>query len=808
MWWKGEYPGCPADGRLKNIDLEEEVQSIERYLEDSVHAMGFTSFNAVNDIKIPRCIKFKPIPGELRSRKSRGSKVAADKNRRPSRSPPIDTQASTSASSAGSAAFPCSAAAAYLPYSAGLGKPGFRLSHSDAPLIRETMSELTRKDRLWSHYAAMQELFGAEEFDYLPETFVLPADMDSFLEVYDVNPSWIWIVKPASQSRGRGIFLLRDLEDLPVDSHCVISRYIANPYLIQGYKFDLRVYVLVTGFDPLRIYMYREGLTRLACSPFAVKTTDDLQNKYKHLTNYSICKNSNDYVENSDARVDNFGHKWSLSAFNKHCSYSNLDMPKIWARIIDAILKTIMASERLGHVGRSGISSRAAHCCFELFGFDILLDSRLKPWVIEVNLSPSLVADTPLDRKIKAHLISDVLNLVGVPVSSPLGDSYQRYYGSSFASMLSRLPKTLPPSGEDRPSTSNGWANGNGLPRRREAHGHGIDERSFRALVQVLGEVRRHHEHLKGKRGSKNNFIRIYPTPESARRFRGLVSAQSRFTRLINDVLYGLLAGPVWPVRDEHSTPPRRSSSQLRISADIRESGPARTESPSNDIRVGLLILEYCERLCILLESLSPSAQANIARTASLWTRCQALASEIPSQRPWHPAVSAPDFVDRMRARLSSLASEGIWASYSQDEAPPSTRAKCRRYVPASVAKSPTGSKLLRGLAVRSTMDLERELTTLGFSAAFSAVMVIAADPKSFSRVNTSLGRLSTSRIGEVRKPSDILPDIRRTKSIGTLVAKSDKSSSAMAKTVAAPSVKAQLGHFFEGFTEEVDFEV
>ncbi|EER03161.1 conserved hypothetical protein, partial [Perkinsus marinus ATCC 50983] len=141
--------------------------------------------------------------------------------------------------------------------------------------------ELTRKDRLWAHYAAMRELFGAEEFDYLPETFVLPDEKKSFLEVLigSNHPSWLWIVKPPSQSRGRGIFILRDLEDLPTDSSCVISRYIVDPYLIQGYKFDLRVYVLVTGFDPLRVYLYREGLTRLACSPFTVKTAEDLQNK-------------------------------------------------------------------------------------------------------------------------------------------------------------------------------------------------------------------------------------------------------------------------------------------------------------------------------------------------------------------------------------------------------------------------------------------------------------------------------------------------------------------------------------------------
>ena len=52
--------------------------------------------------------------------------------------------------------------------------------------------------------------------------------------------------------------------------------------------------------------------------------------------------------------------------------------------------------------------------CFELYGFDILLDSKLKPWLLEVNISPSLSSSSPLDKKIKTTLICDTLNLIGV----------------------------------------------------------------------------------------------------------------------------------------------------------------------------------------------------------------------------------------------------------------------------------------------------------------------------------------------------------------------------------------------------------
>lgn len=52
--------------------------------------------------------------------------------------------------------------------------------------------------------------------------------------------------------------------------------------------------------------------------------------------------------------------------------------------------------------------------CFEILGFDILIDSDLKPWILEVNLNPSLATDAPLDYKIKSNLLIDTLNIVGM----------------------------------------------------------------------------------------------------------------------------------------------------------------------------------------------------------------------------------------------------------------------------------------------------------------------------------------------------------------------------------------------------------
>lgn len=110
--------------------------------------------------------------------------------------------------------------------------------------------------------------------------------------------------------------MIDSLSDVVVDDTSVISRYITNPLLINGHKFDLRIYVLVTSYDPLRIYVFKEGLARFASETYSSKMDKD--NKFAHLTNYSINKKNDNFVYNQNHEQDDVGFKWSLSAFCSH----------------------------------------------------------------------------------------------------------------------------------------------------------------------------------------------------------------------------------------------------------------------------------------------------------------------------------------------------------------------------------------------------------------------------------------------------------------------------------------------------------
>ena len=189
----------------------------------------------------------------------------------------------------------------------------------------------------------------------------------------------------------------------------IVCEYISNPLLINNLKFDLRIYVAVTGVNPLRIYIYDEGLTRLATEDFNLNSKNfDI---FAHLTNFSVNKKNEKFYIDEDQ--DGIGNKWSLSALKKYFENNGVNYGLIRMGIEDIIVKSIMSIEhKLFTAAENHLPYR--NNCFELLGFDILIDDKLKPWLLEVNLSPSLACESPLDLRIKSQLIVDLFNLAGI----------------------------------------------------------------------------------------------------------------------------------------------------------------------------------------------------------------------------------------------------------------------------------------------------------------------------------------------------------------------------------------------------------
>lgn len=208
----------------------------------------------------------------------------------------------------------------------------------------------------------------------------------------------IWILKPADQSRGKGIFLFNRLDDLVYLSKSVVQRYITNPLLIFGYKFDLRLYAVVPSYAPFIVYINSDGLVRFATEKFNL---DDLKNVYAHLTNSSINSKGPQYLMNKGGIGR--GCKWTIKQFRHWMHEQEMDDRLLWIRIQMLIVLTLLSQAS---------SIPKIPNAYELFGFDILIDSQLRPWLIEVNANPSLSCDCIIDEAVKKPLLTAVLEML------------------------------------------------------------------------------------------------------------------------------------------------------------------------------------------------------------------------------------------------------------------------------------------------------------------------------------------------------------------------------------------------------------
>ena len=154
-----------------------------------------------------------------------------------------------------------------------------------------------------------------------------------------------------------------------------------------------------------------------------------IRQKFMHLTNYSVNKKNQAFKSFMNGELnDGQGYKWSLNALRKLFKEQGVDDKPIWKGIEDIVIKTIIGAEP--HIFTSFESYVPASTnCFELFGFDVLIDDNLQPHLIEVNLSPSLSCDSPLDQRIKGNLIADLFTLIGViPLEQrKVGQGEQKY---------------------------------------------------------------------------------------------------------------------------------------------------------------------------------------------------------------------------------------------------------------------------------------------------------------------------------------------------------------------------------------------
>ena len=126
------------------------------------------------------------------------------------------------------------------------------------------------------------------------------------------------------------------------------------------------------------------------------------------MTNFQINKASEKFKDRlSEEEDEKTCIKWSVLKWKSYMAKNGVDVTSIFQKINDVIVKTVISFEaHLMSKVYQTFSSR--NNFYELFGFDILIDRKYKPWLLEVNVCPSLNCSTPLDRRIKTSMICDL----------------------------------------------------------------------------------------------------------------------------------------------------------------------------------------------------------------------------------------------------------------------------------------------------------------------------------------------------------------------------------------------------------------
>jgi tetratricopeptide (TPR) repeat protein len=268
---------------------------------------------------------------------------------------------------------------------------------------------------------------------FWPESFVLPRDAAALTQFRASGPSGqIFIVKPTNLSGGQGMQLTRDPRSPSASEaadNVVVQRYVDNPRLIDGRKFHLRIYTLITSITPLRAYIYQQGIARIAPEPYSTSDAA-LARAAVHVTNTALHRNHPELVISQDAGREDAGNVWSLSAVLGRLTREGLDAATVWNQICQLVRGVLSVAAGAGILDRQ--AREHTRYCFppRLFGLDILLDAAGRPWLLEYQRNPAM-SGNPLVNRINGQLCATIFQLSVYPLldgveATALGDPVRR----------------------------------------------------------------------------------------------------------------------------------------------------------------------------------------------------------------------------------------------------------------------------------------------------------------------------------------------------------------------------------------------
>eukprot|EP00927_Polykrikos_kofoidii_P036811 TRINITY_DN31052_c0_g1_i1.p1 TRINITY_DN31052_c0_g1~~TRINITY_DN31052_c0_g1_i1.p1 ORF type:complete len:747 (-),score=176.38 TRINITY_DN31052_c0_g1_i1:56-2296(-) len=315
------------------------------------------------------------------------------------------------------------------------------------------MGHLCDKVNMTLALRLLQQLW-PEKFRFWPKSWLLPAETEQLRGWLTRKKGETVIVKPADGSLGEGIFLCADCSDFDAKLMAkpnwgagfgaLAQRYLAHPLLLNGLKFDLRLYAVVTSTDPLCAYLCREGLARFCTTRYEEPTAANSSQHYMHLSNYSVNKKSTAFVKATDPfDPDSKASKRPLSTLMRQIAaqeaasgriFDEKNLFSAFEEIIVVLLQAVapVLNVTYDRVAKESTRKPKAKAkpkaksrgqfakdeeddeeeedddeddsedggfqpqCFQMIGVDVLIDDKLQPWLLEINGRPSMDIDEPV----------------------------------------------------------------------------------------------------------------------------------------------------------------------------------------------------------------------------------------------------------------------------------------------------------------------------------------------------------------------------------------------------------------------------
>lgn len=243
------------------------------------------------------------------------------------------------------------------------------------------------------------------KMNFIPRAFKLPVDKDQFLAFSENHPEIMWVQK---NNNHRGIQIKKTSElDLTKDGS-FIQQFVDKPFLIDGHKFDIGIYTILTSINPLRVYIIHDDALFRFCPDKYYPFDPSIRDKYvvhdDYMPLWKIPSLHDLYSEK--------GYNFKVT-FNEYMKSKGHNNAQIWTDIVSAIQHVYQEKEN--NLIEASVRFPTSHHFFEMVRFDFVLDENLSVYLMEANMSPNLSSKHfPPNRRLYQHVLYTLLNLVGV----------------------------------------------------------------------------------------------------------------------------------------------------------------------------------------------------------------------------------------------------------------------------------------------------------------------------------------------------------------------------------------------------------